>query len=339
MPDSPGFAAVVLAAGMGKRMKSEIPKVLHRVAGKPMVAHVLDAVYEAGASRAVVVVGHKGELVQRAVGDRARCVVQAEQLGTGHAVMQAEEALSDYTGTVLVVAGDTPLVTGSTLRKLVEAHRDSGAAATVLTAVLDDPAGYGRVVRSTEGSVVKIVEHKDASPAELAIREINTGIFVFDKEKLFSALALVDNDNAQGEYYLPDVITIMLGRGEKVGAEVTETPEETLGVNSRAQLAAVEAVLRRRINGRLMDQGVTLIDPESTFIDQDVEIGRDTVIYPFTVIEGSTRIGKNCTIGPSVHIVDSEIGDGAVCEHTVLRKAKVEPERVEIAGRNGRACK
>lgn len=301
--------AVILAAGKGTRMKSALPKVLHQVGGKPMVQHVLDAADEAGAGEKVVIVGFGAEAVETALGKQAVFVVQKEQLGTGHAVMQAREVLDDFPGTLMVLCGDTPLLKGETLKKLYAEHKAREAAATVLTAYLPDPAGYGRVIRDAGGQVLKIVEQKDAGKEELAVNEINTGIYCFERAALFEALQKTNCDNRQGEYYLTDVIGILAAAGSKVWAVSVEDFQETLGINSRMQLAEAEKIIRKRKLKEVMDQGVTIMDPESTFIDQEVSISSDTVVYPFTWIEGNTVIGQNCKIGPNTHIQNSTIGN------------------------------
>lgn len=305
--------AVVLAAGKGTRMKSALPKVLHQVGGKPMVQQVLDAAHEAGAEEKVVVVGFGAECVEAALGKQAAFVVQKEQLGTGHAVMQAKDILQNFEGTVLVLCGDTPLLKGETLRKLYAEHKNRKAAATVLTAHMPNPAGYGRVIRDTNGQVLRIVEQKDAGKEDLAVNEINTGIYCFDRTVLFEALEKTNCDNMQGEYYLTDVIGILAAAQAKVWAVSVDDFQETLGINSRMQLAEAEKIIRRRKLEALMDQGVTIMDIDSTFIDQEVSIGPDTVIYPFTWIEGKTVIGANCQIGPSSRIQNSTVGS-----HTTL---------------------
>jgi len=301
--------AVVLAAGKGTRMKSTLPKVLHRIGGKPMVQQVLDAATKAGAKRSVVVVGFGGESVEATLGAQAEYVVQAEQLGTGHAVMQVSSLLQDFDGTVMVLYGDTPLLRGETLAKLFAEHQRSKASATVLTACVIDPTGYGRVIRDDSGQVLKIVEQKDADSQERAINEINTGIYCFERVALLEALSKITCNNIQGEYYLTDVIGILAQSEVKVRAVQVEDYEETLGINSRVQLADAEKILRRRKLVDLMDHGVTIMDIDSTFIDAEVCIGPDTIIYPFTWIEGQTTIGSNCEIGPSSRIQNSSIGD------------------------------
>lgn len=302
------LTTIILAAGKGTRMKSSLPKVLHKAGGKAMLAHVLDAAKEAGAGRSIVVVGFGGAAVEEALAGEAEFVTQAEQLGTGHAVLQTESLLRGEKGTVLVLCGDTPLLTGTLLKKFVEEHAAAGAKATVLTAVMPDATGYGRVIRAADGTVAKIVEHKDATKEELDVREINSGIYCFSAPDLFAALHEVGNDNAQGEYYLPDVLEILKQKGEKIFAVAADSYEETLGVNSRAQLAASEKILRRRKNEALMAEGVTLMDPETTYVDVDVVVGRDTVIYPGTWLEGRTVIGEGCEIGPNSRFQNVKIG-------------------------------
>lgn len=300
---------IILAAGKGTRMKSALPKVLHQVGGKPMVQQVLDAAVFTGADKKVVVIGFGAQSVADALAGQAEFVVQAEQLGTGHAVMQAREELAAFDGTVMVLCGDTPLLTGELLAKLRAEHEQQQAAATVLTAVMPDPAGYGRVIRNGAGQVEKIVEHKDASQAELAVSEINTGIYCFAAQKLLAALEGLTCNNAQGEYYLTDVVAILNQQSHKVWAVSAEDYRETLGINSRMQLAEAEGIVRRRKLAQLMENGVTIMDPASTFIDAQVEIGADTIIYPFTWIEGQSSIGANCLIGPNTRLTNTTVGD------------------------------
>ncbi|MEN6566533.1 MAG: bifunctional UDP-N-acetylglucosamine diphosphorylase/glucosamine-1-phosphate N-acetyltransferase GlmU [Veillonellales bacterium] len=315
---------VILAAGKGTRMKSALPKVLHTVGGKPMVQQVLDAANQAGSSRNIVVVGFGAAQVEEVIGTQAEFVVQEQQLGTGHAVRQAERLLTEFNGTVMVLCGDTPLLEGKTLAELYDAHQAAGAAATVLTARMPDPAGYGRVIRDDSGRVLKIVEQKDANPAELAINEVNTGIYCFDREALFEALATINCANQQGEYYLTDVIGILVGQKAKVGAVAAGDYQQTLGINSRLQLAAAEKILRRRKLNEVMENGVTIMDPDSTFIDAEVTIEPDTVIYPFTWLEGATTIGRGCSIGPGTRIQNTKIGDEVTLQFTYAHDCRVE---------------
>ncbi|MGL5271162.1 MAG: bifunctional UDP-N-acetylglucosamine diphosphorylase/glucosamine-1-phosphate N-acetyltransferase GlmU [Selenomonadaceae bacterium] len=318
-----GLVTVVLAAGKGTRMKSALPKVLHRVGGKSMLQHVLDASAAAGSERSVVIVGFGGETVKTAIGSQAEFVEQKEQLGTGHAVMQAGPLLKNETGTVMVLCGDTPLLTGDLLKRLYDEHKAIGAKATVLTAVMPDASGYGRIIRTASGTVAKIVEHKDASPEELKVNEVNSGIYCFEAQSLFSALAKVSCDNAQGEYYLPDVLEILREDGEKIWAVAADDYEQTLGINSRVQLAGAEKILRRRKNIELMEQGVTLMDPDTTYIDAQVTVGRDTVIYPFTWLEGATTIGENCEIGPNSRFTDTKIGDQVTAHFSYAHECEI----------------
>lgn len=315
--------AVILAAGKGTRMKSALPKVLHQVGGKPMVEHVLDAAKSAGSSRNIVVIGFGAEKVQEELGERAEFVIQAEQLGTGHAVQQTAKLLADYSGTVMVLCGDTPLLEGKMLAKLYAEHKAKDAAATVLTAIMPDPAGYGRVIRDQSGQVIKIVEQKDATPAELAVNEVNTGIYCFERTALFDALAGINCANNQGEYYLTDVIGILAGQKATVWAVAAAEYEQTLGINSRVQLAQAEKIIRSRKLQQLMESGVTIMDPASTFVDAEVTVGSDTVIYPFTWLEGNTKIGSNCEIGPNSRLQNTTVGDNAVLNITYAHDCQV----------------
>lgn len=318
--------AVVLAAGQGKRMKSKLYKVLHPVCGKPMVGHVLEAVKGASCSRTVVVVGHGAEAVKGYLGDEAEYALQEQQLGTGHAVRQAEPLLGDEEGTTIVICGDTPLVTAKTLRAMLELHQASGAAATVLTAALEDPTGYGRVIRGEAGGVERIVEQKDCSPEEAAVKEINTGTYLFDNRKLFAALGKVNSNNAQGEFYLTDVIGIFRKGGEVVEGLCLSDNAEAVGVNDRIALSEAERLMRQRIVRGHQAGGVTVIDPAATYIEADVQIGSDTVIYPGTVLRGKTVIGEDCVIGPQADIEDAVIGSGVTVRYSVINDSVVGDE-------------
>ncbi|MCL7749273.1 bifunctional UDP-N-acetylglucosamine diphosphorylase/glucosamine-1-phosphate N-acetyltransferase GlmU [Halalkalibacter alkaliphilus] len=315
--------AVILAAGQGTRMKSKLYKVLHPVCGKPMVQHVVDQVSSLGFEEKVAVVGFGAEVVQQQLGEEVSYAVQEEQLGTGHAVMQAASMLEGKEGTTVVLCGDTPLLTAETIDQLLKRHDKEKAKATILTAVASDPTGYGRVIRNKEGLVERIVEHKDATEEERGVTEINTGTYCFDNVALFEALKKVGNDNVQGEYYLPDVIEILQKGGETISAYQTPSFNETLGVNDRVALAEAEVIMKRRINNHWMKQGVTIIDPNNTYISTEASIGQDTVLNPGTVILGTTTIGDECIIGPNTEIKDSTIGNGTNIRQSVVYNSEV----------------
>ncbi len=317
------LVAIILAAGKGTRMKSKLPKVLHKVGGKPMVEHVMKAAEAAGAQHKIVVVGFGSEKVTEFIGGRAKVVLQAEQLGTGHAVLQAEPALAGQKGTALILCGDTPLLVGEELKKFCAAHQASGAAVSVLTARTTEPFGYGRIVRDEAGNVEKIVEEKDATAQQKSITEINTGIYCVEYPLVFELLHSLSTNNAQGEYYLTDILSKCKEKGEKVAGIVTEDFPMVMGINSRRQLAAAESIMRQRILDSLMDSGVSIIDPASTFIEASVEIGRDTVIYPFTWLQGQTKIGEDCEIGPNVRLSDVEVGTETHIQFTYGQQCKV----------------
>lgn len=317
-----GKYALILAAGEGKRMKSETSKVLHKVCGKEMVNHVIDIMRNAGFEDVNVIVGRSKEQVMDKTSSRnVSYSVQEEQLGTGHAVLCAKEFLQDKEGTVAIFTGDAPLVREETVKEMLKSHEEGDYSATLLTSVIENPAGYGRIKRSGN-DVEKIIEHKDCSEEELKLKEINAGMYLFDAKELQEALLLLKNDNAQGEYYLTDVIEIMKGKNLKVGAVITEF-DETRGVNSRAQLAEAEAILRKRINEFHMENGVTLIDPLTTYIGADVVIGNDTIIYPNNTLEGKTVLGKGVLLHPNNRIEDSVIEDEVTIASSVILSSKV----------------
>jgi len=305
-------AAVILSAGKGTRMKSALAKVLHPLAGRPMAAWPVDAARDAGATPIVLVVGHQAETVAACFRDNTDVLtaVQAEQLGTGHAVACCREALAGFSGTVLILCGDTPLLRGETLSGLIRFHRKQNAAVTVLTAVLENPNGYGRVVRDEAGRLLAIVEQKDATPAEQAIREINSGIYCMEAEFLFGNIDGIGNANAQNEFYLTDLVAIAVNKGLTCLAMPAGDSDEIMGINDRVQLAEAARILRRRINAELMLSGVTIVDPEQTYIDHGVTIAPDTVIHPNCHIGGSTVIGPSCTIEAGVTIAGCRIASG-----------------------------
>jgi bifunctional UDP-N-acetylglucosamine pyrophosphorylase/glucosamine-1-phosphate N-acetyltransferase len=303
-------AVIVLAAGKGKRMKSILPKVIHPILGRPMISYVLDAVMKINPKKIALVVGHGAEKVKEAVADKhVEWVLQEEQLGTGHAASCARKVLAGFKGNVLILNGDFPLITPKTLKNFITSHNKSRASVSILTAILDNTEGYGRVVRSQKGEVLRVVEEKDATPSEKKLKEINSGAYCVESPFLWPALERIGAGNKQGEFYLPDVVNIASSQGKKVKGFVVADNRELLGVNTRADLAEAEEILRRRINHSLMLSGVTMVCPESTYISPNVSIGTDTVIRPYTFIYGHTRIGKGCVVGPSVWIEDSKMGN------------------------------
>ncbi len=315
------FNAIILAAGEGKRMKSAKSKVLHEVSFQPLVKWVIDATKDA--EKQIIVIGHCGEQVRNALDDSVEFVEQKERLGTGHAVMQAKSYLENYSGDILIMTGDTPLITRETINDAYDFHTKSGNAATVLTAELDDPYGYGRIVRDANDNVKKIVEQKDASKEEKLINEINSGMYFFNAEELLDALGKLTNNNAQGEYYLTDTLEIILSKGLKIGAYVVEDTDEILGINDRIQLAEAQAIMQDRIVDKHLLNGVTFIAPETAYIGKDVEIGNDTIIMPNTIIKGKTKIGNNCVIGPNTQITDSEIDSGVEINSSVVLESSI----------------
>jgi len=317
---------VVLAAGKGTRMKSSLPKVLHSAAGLPLIERVLRTGDRVSPTSVVIVVGHQADAVRSALQSRPdlQFALQEPQLGTGHALLQAELALAGATGTVVLLSGDVPLLQPGTLQRLVDHHVGTGAAATVLTALVEDPSGYGRIERH-DGGIAAIVEHRDATPEQRAIREINSGIYAFAIAPLFDALRRIGSANAQGEYYLPDLVRIYRDRGLPVETVTLDDPAEILGVNSRKELAQVAQALRAARNDELMASGVTIVDPATAYIGPDVTIGPDTVIHPSVHLEGRTTIGARCEIQCGVRIVDSTLADDVfVNSYCVIRDSHVE---------------
>lgn len=315
--------ALILAAGEGKRMKSDIPKVLHAICGKEMVNHVIDTVKKSGINDINVVVGVGAEKVKEATKSRGvKYSFQDKQLGTGHAVMCSSEFLNGKKGTVAIFSGDAPLISEESINKLISFHNEGGFKATILTSIVGCADGYGRVVRKDSNKVEKIVEHKDCNANELKIQEINSGMYCFDIEFLLKSLRKLDKNNAQGEYYLTDVIGILVGEGQPVGA-VSVPFEEIAGVNSRVQLSEAEKIMRKRINIRHMMNGITMIDPDSTYIDVDVEIGRDTIVYPGNVIQGKTTIGQKCVLYPNSRICDSIVDNEVTIQNSVILESRI----------------
>jgi bifunctional UDP-N-acetylglucosamine pyrophosphorylase/glucosamine-1-phosphate N-acetyltransferase len=306
-------AAIVLAAGKSTRMKSDLPKVLHDVCGRPMLHFVLNACRFAGVDRLIAVVGHQSDMVRSAFsGDHdIAWVEQTEQLGTGHAVMCCRDALRDFSGTVLVIAGDMPLIRRETLGELIDARESREDAASIATTILDDPTGYGRIIRDGEGNLSGIVEHRDCNKEQSAINEVNPSYYCFDSGKLFGALDRVRASEGKGEFYLTDVIQILRKDGESVSALVQVPPEDAAGVNSRFDLAVVNRLMQDRIQRSLLDEGVTIVDPDTTWIEADAAVGIDSVVYPFSFIGAGATIGSECRIGPHANVPrDAVIPDG-----------------------------
>ena len=327
--------AIVLAAGEGSRMKSVRPKPLHRLCGKPMILYVLDSLSATHADRAAVVVGHKAEWVTKKVTEAEtrvplEFVEQHEQRGTGDAALIGLSGLPDDPddGDVIVMPGDTPLLRPETIAALVEQHRRTDVAATLLTAVLDDPAGYGRIVRGRNGRIVRVVEQVDATDEEAANDEVNTSIYCFRRSLLSPALRRLEPDNAQGEYYLTDVVAVLADAGHIIDSMVAGSATEVSGVNDRVQLAAAEAELRRRTNEALLRSGVTIVDPANTYVDSTVSVGRDVTLFPGTILSGRTIVGDHTEVGPNTRLVDCVVGSDCIVEYSTARRATIEARSV-----------
>lgn len=321
--------SIILAAGKGTRMKSDTPKVLHKIFNKELLGYVIEAVNATGkAEENYVIVGHCADEVEKYVAknyENAKCRLQSPQLGTGHAAFQAYEDLKGFDGEVLILCGDTPLLTSDTLNKFIEAHRKNNAALTVMSAVFNDPTNYGRIVRDEKGDLKAIVEEKDASDAQKKIKEINTGVYLIDWEKVHEAFLNLDSDNAQHEYYLTDIVKWTIKQGLKAQSFILENNEESYGINSKKHLAQAAKILKYRVINKLLDEGVTIVDPETTFISPETCIEADTIIYPCTYIEGKNVIGKNCKIGPFARLRgDVELGEGVKIGNFVeIKKTKI----------------
>ena len=315
--------AVILAAGKGTRMQSKLYKVLHKVCDRTMVELVLDSLSDLEMQEVITVVGHGAERVKEVLGNRTKFVLQAEQLGTAHAVKVAKDELKDKEGTTIVMYGDTPLIRPETINSMLDHHENTNAKATVLTAIADDPFAYGRIIRDVNGKLVKIVEEKDATEQERKIKEINSGIYCFDNKLLFEMLEKVKNDNNQGEYYLPDVLGLIREQKETIETYLCDDFDETFGVNDRVALAYAENVMRNRINTKHMLAGVTLVDPTNTYIAPNAVIGRDTTIYPNVTIKSNTVIGEDCQIKPNSYLENVQIGNGVKVLSSTIRDSKI----------------
>jgi bifunctional UDP-N-acetylglucosamine pyrophosphorylase/glucosamine-1-phosphate N-acetyltransferase len=321
---------VILAAGKGTRMKSGQPKVLHHVASRPMIEWVLTTAAKLSPTSTIVVVGHQAETIRATLASHSNLtfVVQEPQLGTAHALLMAETALASRTGVLVLLSGDVPLLSATTLKKLIETHRRTGAAATLVTAILDNPRGYGRIVRSGE-EIARVVEERDATPSERRIREINAGIYAFNLSGLFETLRGIGADNAQREYYLPDLVAAYRSRGLGVECVAVDAPTEILGINSRAELAGMSRIVRQTKNAELMAAGVTLEDPDTAYIAIDVQIGADSIVHPGVTIEAGCVIGVGCVIRSGVRLTNARLGDRVtVLDHTVVTDSRIESDAV-----------
>ena len=328
------LSTIILAAGKGTRMKSDLVKVLHPLLGIPMLSYPIDlSLNGINSGKTIVVVGYQGEKIRaHFTDDRLTFVDQGDPIGTGHAVLCAEDHLKGFKGRVLILCGDVPLLKRDTVRRFIDAHKGNGGAITLMTAILEDPAGYGRIVRVDGGEVQKIVEERDASPGEMSIREVNTGIYCIDSPFLFEALRQVSADNAQGEYYLTDIVAIANEQGRRVYGFAVEDSTEVMGINTRVDLAKADEILRAQFLTQMMLDGVSIVDPKTTYIDKPVRVGRDTVIYPNCYLQGETIIGERCVLEPNSQITGSRIGNDVVikassviAESTIHEGASIGP--------------
>ena len=318
------LAVVILAAGEGKRMKSAYPKVIHRICGEPLLKYVITETAKLQPRKTVVVIGHQAEKVKAVLDESVSAIVQEEQKGTADAVRITEPEFEDFQGTIMVTCGDIPLIRHETLGGLLQLHLETKAAATLLSAHFSDPTGYGRIIRKPDGLVQEIVEEKDATEAEKKITEINSGIYCFQKDDLFEAICKIGCKNAQNEFYLTDIVEVLNHQEKKIAVSVVVDSDEIAGVNSRKDLAQAQSIMQTRINERIMEAGVTLVAPDLTFIGPDVRIGQDTVIQPFSFLEGKTTIGSECVLGPHVHLIDMEVGSQVTMENVVAEESVIE---------------
>ena len=316
-------AVVIMAAGKGKRMKSNLPKVLHNLAGKPILNYVFDTVDQLEAKRKILIVGYKSDHIRELIGDKIEYIEQKEQLGTAHAVLQTKKLLSDFKGDVLILSGDVPFLRVKILKKLLKYHQDNNFCCTLVSTILKNPKGYGRIIRDKKGEIKGIIEEVDLSADKKKITEVNSGIYCFNKDKLFQALEKITPDNKQGEYYLTDSVEILLKEGLTVGNIIVKDYSEVLGINSRLDLTDASQKIYQKTLQDLMPQGVTIVDPNSTFIERGVKIGQDTIIYPFTIIEKDTKIESGCLIGPYSHLIDADIGKGVRVWASIIESSTV----------------
>ncbi len=319
-------AVISMAAGKGKRMKSNLPKVLHNLAGKPILNYVLNTVDQLEVKRKILIIGYKSDKMKELIGDKIEYVEQKEQLGTAHAVLQTKKLLSDFKGDVLILSGDVPFLTVKTVKKLLKYHQANNFCCTLVSAILKNPKGYGRIIRDKKGDIKGIIEEVDLSADKKKIGEVNSGIYCFNKEKLFQTLKNITTDNKPKEYYLTDTVKLLLNEGLTIGNIIIKDYSEILGINNRLDLADASKNVYQKTLQDLMVQGVTIVDTNSTFIEQGVKIGQDSIIYPFTIIEKNTKIGKNCIIGPNSHLIDSNIGKGVKVWASTIEDSNIEEE-------------
>ena len=317
-------AAVIMAGGKGKRMKSDLLKVLHKIAGKPILNYILDTINQLNLKKTIIVVGHQGNKIKELFGSDIEYAEQSEQLGTAHAVLQSKEILESFAGNVLILSGDVPFLKVNTLKKFLSYHQRNKHSCSLISAFLEDSRDYGRIIRNEKGEIKEIVEEVDLNEKEKAIKEVNAGIYCFEKNKLFQVLEKITPYNRQNEYYLTDAIKILSEEGSRIGNIVLEDHEEMFGINTRVDLAAASKKINQRVLHQLMLQGVTIIDQASTFIEEEVQIKKDTTIHPYTMIQNKSKIGKNCIIGPYSHIINSQIGNGVIVWSSVIEQSKIE---------------
>lgn len=329
MEFSKDLSVVILAAGKGKRMRSETPKVLHKVCGHPIIYYILKQILGLGPKNIFVVAGHKKQLLKDYLTGEftsVSTIEQDKQLGTGHAVKMVRDGAGDFGRSMLVLSGDSPLITRETLKSLISLRDRENAAAVILTSITDDPGGYGRIVKNKKGEVARIVEEADASPSEKKINEVNSSSYCFDTKLLFENIGSIDTKNSQGEYYLTDIVETLIKKGHKVGTFIVADHNEVKGINDRAQLAETGKIIRKKINKRLMENGVTIVDPDTAYIEDTVQIGSDTIIEPSCFLKGATVIGENCTIGPFSQLTDTIIGQGSIINSSVIIGAEIGAE-------------
>ena len=319
-------AVVIMAGGKGKRMKSNLPKVLHKIAGKPILNYIIETINKLKLKKRIIITGYQGDKIRELIGSNIEYAEQSEQLGTAHAVLQSKKLLEFYNGNILILSGDVPFLTVNTLKRFLKYHRENNYTCSLLSAILENPQGYGRIIRNKNGEIREIVEQAELNEKENEINEVNAGIYCFERNLLFRILEKITPNNRQNEYYLTDAIKILLDEGVKIGNVLLEDYSEMLGINSRADLAKASRKVNQKILHQLMFEGVTIVDPASTFIEDGVQINQDTTIYPFTIIEKKSKIGQNCIIGPYSHIINAKIGNRVKIWSSVIEESEIEDD-------------